>query len=439
MVKKNKKYNIDLENLNKKVIREVDISGEKVKICSVNGTYIRDNFYQDFTQGGHHWVSENYEFIPDGEIFIDEVLNEKDREATIIHEVKEYGLMKYKGMKYDPAHEKSNKVEENFRKQYDTKTVSANRSKNTKETATSFLRGSETTSIINEDPTAAEEAQEHEETFEKIQKGEIDTAEELGESIEEDHEAKEIKELYDQKLTPSNGIQVNEALKARKLSEGQRDVLYNWEGEGAVKHGESKTGILHEFFTPYWLCKALANIIKDLGIKTNKVLDPAIGTARLVRYLDAKQIIGFEVNKLNADISQKLYPKAKIYNQAFETAFLKEPRYTSATKISWLGHDFDLVISNPPYGEYAGEYAGYMPKLFTRFEMLFMFQSMSLVKSGGYGVFILPQSFMNNGNMYNKQKSEIMKYSKFIDAVRLPNGIFASTDIGVDVLILQKK
>jgi hypothetical protein len=291
------------------------------------------------------------------------------------------------------------------------------------------------------EPTATEEAQEHAGTFEKIQQGEINTPADLGKSIEDDHFAKEIKDLYSKKSIKSTKEQINSILKQADITTSDLQILENWEGEGSVKDGDSKTGILHEFFTPYWLCYAIGDIVKSLGIPNPKVLDPAMGTGRLINNIKYKKFIGFEVNKFNFDISNKLYygSDTAIYNQAFETAFLKAPRFNSLDKKSWLGNDFDLVVSNPPYGEYTGQYKSLMPRVFTRFEFLFVALSMSLVKKGGYGIFVLPQSFMNNGNMYNKQKEEILKYNTFIDAIRLPNSIFATTDIGVDLLLLQKK
>jgi len=312
--------------------------------------------------------------------------------------------------------------------------------------------------------------EEHRETLEKVANNEITVDEGIAEIAEvhlqevkdyyeklEEVEATEqpepiinnsimsdIKELYTKKPISSTRDQVLEALAkdfhGKDLTKEQLEHLYAWEGEGGNYNSkDTKTGGLHEFFTPYWLCKAIGNIVKELNIKTDKVLDPATGTGRLLRYLNAKEIHGFEINKFNYDIAKVIYSyNSTMYNQAFETAFLKAPRFNALDKNSWLGKDFDLVVSNPPYGEYTGEYKGLMPRIFGRFEMLFIYLSMSLVKSGGYGIYILPQSFMNNGNMYNKQKEEIMKSCKFIDAIRLPNSIFASTDIGTDLLILQK-
>ena len=82
------------------------------KIMFVDGQYVRDKLSIDFTMGGHHWV---YGFIPKNEIWIDKSLTEKDVEATIAHELAEAPKMR-KGMSYGKAHEKANKVEEQYRR-----------------------------------------------------------------------------------------------------------------------------------------------------------------------------------------------------------------------------------------------------------------------------------------------------------------------------------
>ncbi len=563
-----RKVKINAKKLNKQFIREVDIRGEKVKIYTVNGDYIRHYpkkkpLHPDFTMGTHKRAPNNT-FTPDGEIWIDETMSKPiDIETTIDHEVYEYDKMKNEGWSYEKAHEAalkyetkiahdkydddveqekiseaqkkekqkltSHKDDEKLKEillkltdkqlekrldivQQQIEMIYQQKDRNDPHHLEAYERLKKQEDLIIEErarrldrenkvtsePTASEEAAEHAETFEKIDKGYTSNkiadkwnvskefaSEQLakGSKIELEHTNdksmatkiashhlykesvnyyielekmedklkeeenpnnldKETKELYNKKTPKSTKEEIIWALQQGESNQTNKvkAILENWEGEGLVKEGDSKTGILHEFFTPYWLCKEIADIVENLGISTMKVLEPACGTGRLLRYLQAEKAVCFEVNNFNYKITKKLYPLFDVYNQPFETAFLQPPRYTKMIiGKSWLGTDFDLVISNPPYGEYAGEYAGYMPKVFTRFECLFIYLSMSVVKKGGYGIFVLPQSFMNNGNMYNKQKEAILKNSEFIDAVRLPNKIFASTDIGVDVVILRKK
>lgn len=82
------------------------------RICLVNGVAIRDNLAQDFTMGGHTLV---YPFIPDNDIWIEEGLGKRDREATVVHEVNELSFMR-KGMSYEEAHKLANKAEAEYRK-----------------------------------------------------------------------------------------------------------------------------------------------------------------------------------------------------------------------------------------------------------------------------------------------------------------------------------
>lgn len=99
------------DSLNEQVIREVVIRGEKVVISTVNRNYINLHHNSNFTMGGHHFVSKEYKFIPDGKVYIDQDLDETGREATIKHELTEYELMKYEKMSYEKAHEIALKAE----------------------------------------------------------------------------------------------------------------------------------------------------------------------------------------------------------------------------------------------------------------------------------------------------------------------------------------
>lgn len=79
----------------------------------VDGERIRNRIEVDFTMDG---TNARWKFIPDGEIWIDACLSDFDRRATILHETREYALMKGAGQSYDVAHEGANVVERAFRK-----------------------------------------------------------------------------------------------------------------------------------------------------------------------------------------------------------------------------------------------------------------------------------------------------------------------------------
>jgi len=101
--------------LNKKLIFKLK---DGTKIYEVNGNYARDVYTDEYVLGGHHYKS-GYEFIPEDEVWMDDCYKDKDdRDADILHEIKERHLMKNKKMEYDPAHDEAAKAEKRLRDKY---------------------------------------------------------------------------------------------------------------------------------------------------------------------------------------------------------------------------------------------------------------------------------------------------------------------------------
>jgi hypothetical protein len=71
-----------------------------VDVWIVNGEMVRDLFYIDFTEGGHDLV---YDFVPNGEVWIDDDIGPKERKYIIFHEIFERCLM-INGKNYNEAH-----------------------------------------------------------------------------------------------------------------------------------------------------------------------------------------------------------------------------------------------------------------------------------------------------------------------------------------------
>lgn len=78
-----------------------------VQVWLVDGRLIRSVFNIDFTAGGHPHV---YEFVPFGEIWIDDDIKMHERGFVLLHELHEYNKME-EGMSYFNAHEESSKLE----------------------------------------------------------------------------------------------------------------------------------------------------------------------------------------------------------------------------------------------------------------------------------------------------------------------------------------
>lgn len=78
-----------------------------VSVWIVNGRFVRSVFDIDFTAGGHDHV---YEFVPAGEVWIDDAITEKERGFVLLHELHERNRME-RGVPYSQAHAESSHIE----------------------------------------------------------------------------------------------------------------------------------------------------------------------------------------------------------------------------------------------------------------------------------------------------------------------------------------
>jgi hypothetical protein len=78
-----------------------------VSIWIVNGRLVRSAFDIDFTEGGHDHV---YDFVPKGEVWIDDAIEEKERRFVLLHELHERNRMA-EGWLYNKAHAESSHLE----------------------------------------------------------------------------------------------------------------------------------------------------------------------------------------------------------------------------------------------------------------------------------------------------------------------------------------
>lgn len=91
----------------KKIYKERLIENGGVAAWIVDGELVRDLYYIEFTEGGHHFV---YDFIPYNEVWLDDDLNPKERHYVLLHELRERYLM-HSGLTYSHAHHSSSIIE----------------------------------------------------------------------------------------------------------------------------------------------------------------------------------------------------------------------------------------------------------------------------------------------------------------------------------------
>lgn len=294
-------------------------------------------------------------------------------------------------------------------------------------------------------PQNAEENEGKEHSLDRIISGRIisDSKELKLDSSEKNNEELEglISKYKGQKLTNEQVAEVVSAacfvsgnnkiiLKENlNVTDDLKDICNQYKSGGTAKEGR---GILDEYYTDSKIVDAVRNLIKDQFKNGQEVsvLEPSVGTGNFLyaaKDLGIKaSITAFEINETTAKIAKILHPEANINIRSFETEFIDE----KGSKKEVL-EKYDLIIGNPPYGEHRGYYKGLgeEPKI-SKYEDYFVKRSLDVLKDGGTLAMVLPSGWLNRQN--NLKKAEI------VEGFRLPVGAFAGTQIGTDIIILNK-
>lgn len=98
-----------LEKIRKEKLTEY--SSNTVAVYLVYGEFVRDIYLTEYAEGGHDLV---YSFIPQGEVWIEELLHPSERKFIILHELHERFLMS-QGKDYPHAHKGATIIEDHFR------------------------------------------------------------------------------------------------------------------------------------------------------------------------------------------------------------------------------------------------------------------------------------------------------------------------------------
>jgi hypothetical protein len=94
----------DLKTVHERLWKKLE---NGIEVWVVNGRLVRSLFDIDFTAGGHDHV---YEFVPQGEVWIDDAIEENERGFVLLHELHERNRMA-EGLPYSKAHNESSRLE----------------------------------------------------------------------------------------------------------------------------------------------------------------------------------------------------------------------------------------------------------------------------------------------------------------------------------------
>ena len=238
--------------------------------------------------------------------------------------------------------------------------------------------------------------------------------------------------------------EIEELVKSKDtFTDEEKKQLAQYTGSGGMEHqGAEGRGLLDEYYTPKAVVNLTWNLVKPFFPTGKKltILEPSIGIGSfLVGVPKDSEVYGMEINPVSYKIAKVLYPNAKIANKPFERLFIDE----RGDKIN-ITNRFNLVIGNPPYGQHRGKYKGLGEESkISKYEEYFLKRALDLARDPmhgipeGYVAFVMPSRFLQS-NMSGYAKREIAEMGELVEARRLPNGVFPTTDIGTDIVVFRK-
>lgn len=222
-----------------------------------------------------------------------------------------------------------------------------------------------------------------------------------------------------------------------RMPQAIKDWLKKYAGAGGLeKQGAEGKGLLSEYYTPQNIVNKMWELTSQY-VNTNgaKVLEPSVGIGRFLE--NAPENTSFDVvemNPVSAMITKILYPNANVSTGEFQERFMDK---ANNKPVKSVNPEYDIVIGNPPYGQYAGRYKGMGEgKKFSRLEAYFINRGLDSLKENGIMTFIVPSSFLDGAITTGKQ--ELGSKCELLDAYRLPENTFDTTSIGTDIIVLRK-
>ena len=222
-----------------------------------------------------------------------------------------------------------------------------------------------------------------------------------------------------------------------EITEADKLTLEEYEGAGGIdEESRTNSGVLNEFYTPKNLVKKVWEIADHYAPNAVTVLEPSSGTGRFADGRPNNTFTMHEKDEVSARINKILHPNATVIEGSFQKQFFDENERFK--KIGYELPKYDIVIGNPPYGAYNDKYKGLGEgKQFDRYEEYFIQKGLeSLKDENSLLAFVVPSGFLRT--VADKPKTAISLTGELIDAYRLPEGTFPTTQVGTDIVVFKK-
>lgn len=222
-----------------------------------------------------------------------------------------------------------------------------------------------------------------------------------------------------------------------EITDDDKKILAQYEGAGGIKEkNRTVNGILNEFYTPQAVVEKVWKLVDAYAPNAKTVLEPSSGIGKFANNRPNNIFTFHEIDETSARIAKLIHPDATLIQGAYQKQFFDENE--RAKKSDFVQPLYDVVIGNPPYGEYSGKYKGMGEgKEFDRYEEYFIAKGLDALKDDtSLLAFVVPSGFLDTAD--DKQKQIIAEKGILIDAYRLPEGTFPTTEVGTDIILMKK-
>lgn len=201
---------------------------------------------------------------------------------------------------------------------------------------------------------------------------------------------------------------------------------------------------LDQFYTPKELVSLMVNDAKLTS--TTKAIDPCGGTGDMMVniYHRMRQEGSGEahVNVYCWDLDEDVIPLAQLNMILVGDGRSNIQLKDSLKRYEDNNDEFDLVITNPPFGDsnmLGGREADKYENSKKQVGKLFIERDLNLLKEGGLLITVIPTGYFNNPDDEELRRI-ISKKARIVALVKLPGGIFSTSGTGVEtsILYLQK-
>lgn len=194
-----------------------------------------------------------------------------------------------------------------------------------------------------------------------------------------------------------------------------------------------KASTVDSYYTPSDLSEFMWNAVTKLGIQnaehTLNITEPSMGNGRFIGMAPeairkSANIKGVEKDLFTSEVAQMAYDEVEVITSGFEDIVLPTDSQ-------------DLVIGNPPYGDFTVYDS--QDKRQRLIHDYFLKRSIELTKPGGLVAFVTSSGTMDKTN--GALRRLVSESADLVTAYRLPSSVFkgAGAEVVTDVLFFRKR